>query len=187
MPSTRLITTISCCASLVALSGVVAAQSTNPDAGLGVGTQLVIRFSVALVLNLILGGALVTLGPRYATNKVTQIQNDPGSAFLWGLLVGIGGPIVCIILIITIIGILVAIPGLLLLAVLSIIGSAVTIVWIGHAFSGRSGGRVSGSAVFLGAVVLAVPESIPVLGNLIATILGFFGLGVVAQSFIESR
>jgi len=44
------------------------------------------------------------------------------------------------------------------------------------------GGRVGGAAVIIGAVVLTVPEAIPVLGNLVAMLLGFFGLGAVGQS-----
>lgn len=185
MPSTRLLTISGSVISLLALSGIVAAQSPDPGAQLGLGTRLGIRFGVALVLNLLLGGALVAFGPTYATKQVARIRSDPGSAFLWGLIVGIGGPIVCVILIITVIGILLAIPGLLFLAVLSVVGSAVTIVWIGDSLSGSSGTRVGGSAVIVGAVVLAVPESIPVLGNLLATLLGFFGLGVVSRSLFE--
>lgn len=181
MSSTRLFTRGCSLLAIVALSGVAAAQSPTGGSEFGFGTHIGIRFVAALVVNLLLGGALVGLGPRYATETVTALREDPVGAFGWGLLVGIGVPIVLVLLAFTIIGLIVAVPGFILLAFVGIVGNAVTIVWIGGLLLG-DGSRIGGKAAGVGALALAIPASIPVLGNLITAFLGFFGIGVVGRS-----
>ena len=160
--------------------GVAAAQTSNPGAELNLG----LRFGIVAVVNLLLAGALVGLGPRYATKTVNEIRDDPAGAFGWGLLVGIGVPIGLVLLAVTIIGLVVAIPGFILLAFVGLIGSAVSIVWVGALLTGTDGG--GGKAALVGALVLAVPGAIPVLGRLVTTLVSFFGLGVVGRDLYKS-
>lgn len=188
MPSTRLlarapVALAGVAFAVLALSGVAVAQTPTAGRGLGLGTRIGIRFVVSLVFNLLLAGALVGLGPRYATETVDAIRDDPGAAFGWGLLVGIGVPILLALLAITIIGLVVAIPGFLLLAVVGIVGNAVAIVWVGTLLGD---GRVGGTAAAVGALAVAIPASIPVLGNLVTSVIGFFGIGVVGRSLYVS-
>lgn len=177
MPSARLLVRASAAlaAFALALVGTAATQSPNAAPELGIG----VRFAVVLVVNLVLAGALVALGPRYATKTVSDLREDPGGAFVWGLAVGVGGPILLAILAITIIGLVVAIPGAVALGILGIVGSAVTVVWIGDLLVGGQG-AVGGKAAVVGALALSVPESVPILGSLVTAVLGFFGLGVVS-------
>lgn len=186
MPSTRLLTGIGSLVALAGFAGVAAAQTSAPGAGLDFGTRIAITFGVTLVINLLLGGALVAFGPRYAANAVGELRDDPGTAFVWGLIAGIAVPIVLVILAITIVGLIVTIPGFILLAIVGIIGNAVTVVWVGDLLVGDRGGRVGGTAALVGAVVLACLAAIPLLGNLIISVLGFFGLGVVSRGLYES-
>ncbi|MCU4800518.1 hypothetical protein OB920_09065 [Halobacteria archaeon HArc-gm2] len=180
MPSIRPIARGASALVLLAFSGLAAAQSPNPGAELGLGTRLVIRFCTAFVVNLVFGGGLVLIGPRYATRMVEEIRHDPGEAFGWGLIVAIVVPIALVLVALTIIGLIVSIPGLFVLAVVSIVGNAVSIVWIGAALRGRAD-RYGGKAAGVGALALAVPMAIPVLGNLVQTLIGFFGIGVVGR------
>lgn len=168
---------------ILAFSGLAAAQSPNGGAELGPGTRIGIRFVVGLVVNLLLGGLLVALGPRYAREAVDAIRDDPGGAFGWGLLVGIGGPIVLALLAATVVGLVVAIPGFVVLVVVGLVGNAVTVVWVGDSLVG-SGTDVDAGAVGAGALALAIPGAIPVLGNFVTAILGFFGLGVVGRGLV---
>lgn len=185
MPSTRSLAAAGSVLAVLAFAGLTAAQSPSPGSEFGLGTGLAVRFGVAFVVNLVLAGLLVAFGPRYARRSVREIRDDPGSAFVWGLLVGIGVPIVLVLLAITIVGLIVAIPGLIVLAVLGVVGTAVTIVWVGDSLTG---GRdaAGGTAVVVGAATLAVAAAIPVLGNLIVTVLGCFGLGVVGRGLYET-
>jgi len=82
MPSTLSVALAGNAVLLVALPGNLFAQSPGAGAELGFGVRLGIRFVVAFVLNLLVGGALVGLGPRYVTIQVNRIQNDSRPAFL---------------------------------------------------------------------------------------------------------
>lgn len=160
----------------VALVGVATAQSgvsPTPDFGIE------IRFVGSLVIYLLLGGALVAFGPEYARETVGQLRDDPAGSFFWGLLTGIGVPIVLALLAITIIGLVVTIPGLILLAVVGLVGTGVTVVWLGSLALGEE--AVGGKAVAVGSLLFAIPASIPVLGDFLTTFIGFFGTGVVAR------
>lgn len=181
MRSLRLLTRGGGALAILALSGCVAVQSPTPGADIGLGTRIAIRCGALLLVNLLIGGALVTLGPQYATRTVTDLRTAPGRAFGWGLLVGIGVPIVLGLLAITIIGLLITIPGLILLAGVALVGNAVTIVWVGAAITGTNS-AVDGTTAIVGAVVLAILAALPVFGQLLITFLGFFGTGVVGRN-----
>ncbi|WP_226022522.1 hypothetical protein [Halomicrobium salinisoli] len=186
MPSTRSIARVGSSLALgLALTGVAAAQAPGTGTGLDVELELTARFVGAFVGNLILGGLLVALGPRYATEKAAEISDDPGAAFVWGLLVSIVVPILLVLIAITIVGLVVTIPGLIVVAVVGVVGQAVSVVWIGNAIAG-SDGRVGGRAALAGAAALAVPAAIPILGNLVTWLVGLLGTGVVGRGLYES-
>lgn len=184
MPSARTLVRASAALAALAFVGTVTAQSPN-DPGLGLGAQLGIRLVVGLVVYLLLGGALVALGPRYATEMRNEIRDDPVVAFGWGLVMSILVPIALVVLAITVIGLIVAIPGFLLLIPIGLVGTAVTVVTLGSAIRGEQG-EVSGTAALIGAVVLGVLFAIPVLGNFITTVATMFGTGMVGKSLYVS-
>jgi len=186
MPSVRGLASAGCLAATLGLSGVAAAQPADPGAGLGLGTRVAIGFAVTFVLYLLLGGAMVALSPNYTNNRVTDIRDEPGEAFGWGLIVGIGVPILLVLLAITIIGLIVTIPGMFVLFVVSLAGTGVTVVWAGTLVGGDGRGRVSGRDALVGAFVLAVPGAIPVIGTFLVQVVSLFGIGVVGRNFYES-
>ncbi|MFB6103094.1 MAG: hypothetical protein ABEJ73_11075 [Haloplanus sp.] len=142
------------------------------------------RFGVAFVVDLVLGGALAVLAPDSARRMVIAIRHDAGTAVLWGLLVGIGLPIALVLIALTIIGLLVAIPGFLVLVVLGIVGNAVTICWIGTLLTGADDPGLKPIAA--GALALSGIATVPILGHFVTTLLGFFGLGVVGRDLYTS-
>lgn len=186
MPSTRSLALGGGAIALLALQGLATAQAPNASVDLGIGGGLLIQFLVSLVVYLLLGGALVAFGPRYANAMVLDIRDDPGGALGWGLVVGVAVPIVLVILAVTIIGLVVAIPGFVVLFALGIVGNAVTVAWIGTALT-DSGNQPDGVAVGVGALALAIVSSIPVLGGLLTTLVGLFGLGAVSRNAYRSR
>ena len=183
MPSIRPLSLGASVAAACSLAGVAVAQ---PEMGseLGLATRIGLRFGVVLVINLVLGGALLGVAPGYARRMVAAVRDDAGTAFLWGLLVGIAVPIALVLIAITIIGLLVTIPGLIALFFVGLVGNAVTICWVGTLLTGRD--EPDGTAVGVGAAVLAVVGAIPLLGNLVTTLLGFLGLGVVGRDLYTS-
>ncbi|WP_424004726.1 hypothetical protein ACOZ4I_08430 [Haloarcula salina] len=186
MPSKRTLAGLGSLAAVVGFSGIAAAQSPTAGTGLGLPARIGIRFGVSFVIYLILGGACAVLGPEYTTERVREIQDDPGSAFGWGFAFGVLVPIGLVVLAITIIGLIVTIPGLILLAVLQLIGFGVTTVWLGNMVAGTRGESVGAKDAVVGAVVLALPFAIPLIGQLLANLIGWFGLGVVGRNAYES-
>jgi hypothetical protein len=162
----------------------VAVAQPEMGAAFGLGTRIALRFGAVLVINLLLGGALSLLAPEYTRRMVAAIRDDAGSAFLWGLLTGIALPIALVLVALTIIGILITIPGLVALFLIGLIGNAVTVCWIGALLIGRA--DPDSVTVGAGAVALAAVGAIPVLGNLATTLVGFFGLGVVGRDLYTS-
>jgi len=186
MPSNRSLAALASAIAIVALTGIAAGQSPGAGSELGLGVRIGISFGVALVFNLVLSGAAVAFGPQYTSNRVSEISDDPGSAFLWGLLVAIGVPIVLFLFAITIVGLIVAVPGFLLLAAVTLVGNAVTIVWVGNAIAGDSNDP-GGRAVVVGAIVLSCLWAVPIVGNFLAQLLSLLGTGVVGRRLAESR
>ena len=187
MPSTRILARAVGALAALALVGVAAAQSgfQDPRTGLGLGTSVAVQFGVGLVINLLLGGVLVAVSPGYAAAKVDEFRSDPGETVVWGLIVGIGVPIALVLLALTLIGLLITIPGLFVLAALGIVGSAVVVVLIGSAVTdGR--GEPGGTEVLLGALVLAALAAIPVVGGLINWVVGLPGIGMVGHDLYRS-
>jgi len=183
MPSARLLARVAGALGALGFAGLVAAQSPNPAAGLDLGTRVAIRFGVGFVINLLFAGALVGLAPQYARETVDELRESSAEAFVWGLLVGVGVPILLGLLAITIIGLVITIPGLIAIGLLTLVGNAVSVAWIGTVATGRD--RPDGTAAAVGALVVAVPFAIPVLGDLVASLVGFFGLGVVGRRIYE--
>jgi len=173
-------------AALMAFAGVATAQSgpTDPRSSLDLGTRLAVNFSVGFAIDLLLGGALVALGPEYAARKLGEFRDDPVEPVVWGLIVGIGVPIVLAILAITIVGLLVAIPGVLVLVGVGAVGSALMVGIVGSLLTG--GGDPGGTEVLVGALVLAVVTAIPVLGGPINWLVGLPGIGMVGHDLYRS-
>lgn len=186
MPSTRSLALGAGALGVVGLQGLAAAQSPNAGIDPGFGVGVVIQFLVSLVVYLVLGGSLVAIGPRYADTMVSDLRDDPAGAFGWGLVAGIVAPVVLAILALTIVGLIVAIPGFVVLLVLAVVGNAVTVAWIGSTLA-DTGGAVDGYTVGVGALVLAIAGAIPLLGGLLTSLLGLFGLGVVSRNAYSSR
>ncbi|MDS0221660.1 hypothetical protein NDI54_09890 [Haloarcula sp. S1AR25-5A] len=185
MPSKPAVSSLGSLLAVLGLAGVATAQSTGPG---GVGDpalNVVLRFGVGFVILTILGVAAAATGPKYTTNAVREIQDDPGAAFGWGLLVGVLLPIGLVLLALTVIGALVSIPGLLLIGILSIVGSGVTVVWAGNSVIGDDG-TVSATDGLAGGLLLAVPFAIPVVGGFLLNLISLIGLGVVGRDVYES-
>lgn len=171
---------------VIAVAGVATAQpgATDPRSSLDLGTRLAVNVGAGFVVNLLLGGALVALGPEYAAKKFDEFRDDAGETVVWGLIVGIGVPIALAVLAITIIGLVVAIPGVFVLAAVGIVGSAVMVGIIGSFLT--HGDDPDGTAVLVGALVLAIATAIPVLGGLINWLVTLPGVGMVGHDLYRS-
>lgn len=111
-------------------------QVPDPDPTGGVDVELGTRVGggadSALLTTLIVGVLLIALAPEFTERKVATVWNAPLSAALWGLL-GIGGVLaLSTLLVITLVGIPVAITLLLVADVAWAVGSALAFLRIGE-------------------------------------------------------
>lgn len=174
-------------AGLVGLAGVAAAQSSvsQPGAGLGLGTRIVIRFVVTAVLNLLVGALGYAIAPEYVRRSVENIRQDAGAAVGWGLLMGLVVPIVLGLLAVTVIGLLITIPGIVVLFVIGLVGSAVTVNWVGTWIGADTQPSMKGAAI--GALLMGAMYAIPLLGDLLLWVVSLFGLGIVSKQLYDER
>ncbi|MFK5602423.1 MULTISPECIES: hypothetical protein [unclassified Haloferax] len=181
-PRTR--TTLLSLLSVLALAGTAAAQNFDSAPQL----SPVFRAGGSFLIDLVVGGILVAVAPAYTRDAIAEIRDDPGGSFLWGLGVSIGGVIVLVLLAITIIGLLVAIPGFLALVLLSIVGGAVSTVFLGSLVTGTASGGSPplGVSVAVGALVAAILSLVPILGSVILFVVDMLGLGVVGRNLVRS-
>lgn len=107
------------------------AQVADPDPGGGVdvdvdlGTGIGGSAGSAVLTTLIVGLLLIALKPQYTERKVSEIWDEPVGSLLWGIL-GIGGVIVlAILLVISLVGILLVIPFLIVAYVAWAVGSTI--------------------------------------------------------------
>lgn len=183
MPSTRLSTVTASLLALLSLASVAAAQPTPSTPQL----SPLLRLSITLVVNGVVGLIVVAAAPDYSERVVDDIRTNPAGSFLWGLLATIGGFIALIVLAITIIGLLVAIPGFLVYFVVLVVGGILGTVALGALLVDT----VSESSLFValavGVVVSSILSLVPFVGGLANFVVSTVGIGAVVNRYWTKR
>lgn len=163
----------------------VLAQSgfTDPRSSLSFAVRLGLRVLAAVVVNLVLGGLLVVFNPTYAERKVDQFEADPQQTVVWGLIVALGVPVALIALAITIVGLVLALPGAFVFAGVALVAAAVTVVLVGS-LAGEAP-AASGRSLLVGALVVGLLTSIPLVGRLLGWLIGLPGVGLVGHDLYQ--
>lgn len=134
----------------------------------------------ALVLNLVLGAALLALFPRFSDGVADRVSSAPARSGLAGLGVLVGVPILLIALAITVIGIPFSIVGAF---------AFVLVVWIGIVYGRFAIGAWLLSlvgvgsrwlALLVGLVIGAALGLIPIVGGLLNLLVLLLGIGALA-------
>lgn len=151
----------------VALVAPVAAQ--QPGAEIHPAVQAL----GSMLVTLVIGGGLVVLAPEYTHRTTDYARARPIAAFLYGLFVTVLALVALVILFVTVIGILLAIP--------------LALVWIvmaelGFLAAGRSVSGDWGVALLGAALLSAFAGGVPVLGTVVGFVFGTVGLGA---AFLE--
>lgn len=154
------------------------------DNWFGVVSRLAWWLAVS-VSALVLGLLLAWLTPRLVDATSTASRTATGAVIGWGLAALIGGPIVAVVLMVTLVGIPLGLYLLVTLGVVSILGYTAS-AWL----LGRLVVRQPRSAVlaFLaGLAVLRVLALVPFLGGLVWFGAAVFGTGALAVSAWRAR
>lgn len=173
-------------AALVALADPAAAQ-TLPETPRRPVFGPLVSFAAGLVVNLVLGVIVVGVAPDYSRALVDRIRSEPFESFVFGLVTYVAVIVASILLAITIIGIVVLIPGLIVLAVVGVAANVLAVVTVGAVLTGRTRDASLWTALVAGAVVVSLLTAIPVVGDLTNFVLGTLGMGAIASQYWERR
>ncbi|ELY87279.1 hypothetical protein [Natrialba taiwanensis] len=171
--------------SLLLVSAVPVLAQPDPN-GTRVGTDAVIGslFTSAIgsaLTTLVIGGLLIAFAPD-RTRRLTDTALDrSGTAFGYGLLTLIGFLGAVLLLAITVIGILLAVPLALVFAIVALVGGELGYLAVGRLVSERWS-----SALAVAVVVAAITGFVPVLGRIVAFVISSIGIGTIAMAVIDN-
>jgi hypothetical protein len=149
-------------------------DGTGVDVTVGLGGSAV----GAALTTLLVGAVLVALAPAYTERMLGVVREDALGAFLYGIVGLVSVVLLTVLLVVTVVGILVAIPFVLLSVLVWAVGAAVALLAIGDRLVGHENGWLKPLAV--GAFVnggLALTG----IGGLLSFCIGAAGFGAVLR------
>lgn len=173
---------------LVSALGTVPLQPREPSVlahllGAGIG------LTIAVAISGVLAVVVATLAPRLTDESLRNCRDDGVVAFLVGLGATVLVPVALVILAVTVIGLVVAVPGFVVLFVVLVAGSAIGVLLVGRfvlgVVSSSAGEPDTLSVAFVGAVVLVAVSLIPILGGLVNFAVSTTGVGAVSLTLWE--
>ncbi len=135
------------------------------------------------------GTALSLLFPQYVLRARVMAQRQLAASFVSGVMVLFGGVMTSIVLIVSCLGIPVALLLLASLWVAWVIGTVALGSWLGHSLLHLFARETPsmGLATVLGVMLLAALEALPYVGWAIFAVAGFLGLGAAVRSYFAAR
>lgn len=156
-------------------------QSGNPTLPV---TSSILATVIGIAISVGIGALVLGIAPQTSKRTVDRMWTDPGTSFLYGLLVYVLTIISVIALAITVIGLLVVIPGIFVFGIIVIVGNVLAVIAVGTVFVGESNYWLG---LLIGTIIVALLSAVPVLGEILQFILTTTGLGSFALDFTESR
>jgi len=140
-----------------------------------------------MVFFLIIGAIISAICPAYLRSLRERAQSKPLASLGWGALAGFLTPIAIVILALTIIGLIVAVPLLLALPVFGMFAHVVAAYVVGALILQRLWPQRQWvvRATLLGVVLLAFVGAIPLVGGLAVMAVWLVALGAVLSSIVD--
>ncbi|GGM65402.1 putative membrane protein [Halarchaeum rubridurum] len=166
---------------------VLPLQQVDPygfQRALGVGG----RAAGAFLGTLIVGALLLAFADDHVERLVDAVAEEPVPSFLWG--VGTLVALVCVtfLLVLSIVGILVAVPLILVAAVVYYVGNTLTYVYVGgRAAAGLGWETTRWGHLLVGAVFAGAVAALPVVGGLVSFVVSSIGVGALVHTWYRSR
>ncbi|WP_232702369.1 hypothetical protein [Halobacterium wangiae] len=135
----------------------------------------------AFLTTLVVGAIAVAVFPERTEALMEAVLDDPVGSFAYGLLVSIALFVVAVVLVLTIVGILVAIPLLLVAYVLWAAGAAVAYLAIADRLVGHEDGWLK--ALLVAATINGLLAATGV-GAIVAVCIGIAGFGAVLRPYL---
>ena len=161
------------------LHWILVVEAPGVDIDVGFGEGLAGGAVGAFLTTLVVGAILVAIFPEYTQRMMTSVTEEPVESLVYGLLALVLLLVASFLLFITIIGIVVAIPLLLLAWVVWGVGAAIAYLAIADRLVGHRDGWLKPLLVAAGINGVLTMTGI---GGLIAFAIGAAGFGAVLRS-----
>ncbi|EMA62942.1 hypothetical protein [Halorubrum lipolyticum] len=149
-----------------------------------------VEFVVTAVGVALVSVVVSTVAPDFTDGGVEYLRAEPGEAFVYGVAAYVAVAVAMFALAITIIGLIVVVPAVIVLAILSFGGTAVSAMGLGawiRSMLGRGAAGGRGPDLVVGAVAWAGLDLVPVLGGLARFVVGAMGFGYLALWIANGR
>ncbi|ELY68186.1 hypothetical protein [Natrinema versiforme] len=156
-----------------------------PD-GVRTGAETAARYPwyidaiVPAAVTLVIGGLLIVVSPAGTRRRTDRALESPGVAFVYGLVSLIGVIGASVLLSITVIGLVLAIPLLLGYVIVLIVAGE-----LGYLAVGRLAADAWPAALAVAVVVAALVGLVPILGSLVGFVIGMIGMGTVVIELVD--
>ncbi|QLG47411.1 hypothetical protein [Natrinema halophilum] len=157
---------------------------TGPGVNVDIGTTNGIFGGAvsAFLTTLVVGAIMVAVVPAYTERMMTVVLDDPIGSFAYGILSLLAIGFVAVVLILTVIGILVAAPLLILAFLVWAIGAAIAYLAIADRLVGREDGWLKPLVVAAAINGILVVTAV---GGLLSICIGAAGFGAVLRNYLE--
>ncbi|MBZ6493561.1 hypothetical protein [Natrinema longum] len=162
--------------------GVIAQAAPGVDIDIGTTGGLLGGAIGAFLTTLVVGAILVAVGPEYTERMMGDVLEEPIGSFLYGIasLLGIG--LLILLLLVTIVGIVVAIPLFLLAYLVWAIGGAIAYLAVADRLVGRNDEWLTQLLV---AAAISGALAVTGVGGVLAICIGAAGFGAVLRDVLE--
>ncbi len=143
-----------------------------------------------LVISLIVILILVFAAPKFAEREYQILKNKPAQALGYGALALVVIPIICFILVCTIIGIIPAIIILLLYILLFKIASAIVAIPLGKMICKKINKESNGMLLLMSILIVIaifILEKLPVLGAFVSLAVSIYGFGIIVYAMFHAK
>lgn len=168
--------------SVAAMAASVAQTGVDVNVGADPAASLVGSAVGSFLTTLLVGGLLVAVFPEYTERRMAAVLDDPVGSLLYGLGSLLLLFLLTVVLVITIVGIVLAIPLALVAYLMWAVGTAVAYLAIAERLVGREDGWLKpllAGAAINGALVLTG------VGGLVAFCIGAAGFGAVLRNRLD--
>lgn len=168
---------------------IVLQMTPDPGGGMGPGpvpggnplTRVLGSAVSAFLTTLVVGAILIAVAESYTEARMAEVLREPVGSFLYGLVCLVFLFLAIIVLAITVIGLVVAIPLMMVAFVVWAVGAAIAFLAIGDRLVGRADGwlkpLVVGAAINGGLALTGV-------GGLLSFAVGAAGFGAVLKKYL---
>lgn len=160
---------------------LLAQMGSDINIDLGSGISLVGSALGAFLTTLVVGGIMVAVVPDFTERMMAAVLENPVGSFVYGVVCLVAAVVVTVLLVITIVGILAAVPLGLATYLLWAVGSAIAYLAIGDRLVGREDGWLK--PLLVGAGINGA-LTLTGIGGIVAFCIGAAGFGAVLRDVL---